>query len=109
MAITNQETGEERVMPAALPGSSLSEQIVTGEQVEELLEHPGFQALAHALHVHGEAILMQRMFRKADSEAAPYADAVGHMRGLKEVVPMARGLVQNGKEAGQRLREQEES
>lgn len=96
-------------MPAALPGASLSEQIATGEQAEELLSHPGFQALAHVLHVHGEAILAQRMFRKPDVESAPYADAIGHMRGLKEVVPLVRGMAQNGKEAAQRRREQEES
>jgi hypothetical protein len=108
MANSIQDT-DERVIPAALPGSTRSEQVVTGEQVEEILNHPGFQALAHALHVHGESLLNQRLFRKADAEGAPYADVMGHIRGLREVVPIARGLVQNGKDAGQALRLEEES
>lgn len=95
-------------MPAALPGSTRQEQVGVGEQVEEMLKHPGFQALAHALHLHGEGLFHQRMFRKADADAASYADTVGHIRGLKEVVPIAKGLIQNGQEAAQALREEEE-
>lgn len=89
-------------MPAAIPGASDSEQIAIGEQVEEMLNHPGFQALAHALHIHKESLLRQRTLRKADSDASAYADVMGHIRGLDEVVPLARGLVQNGNEVAER-------
>lgn len=99
---------DERVIPAALPGTSRSEQVAVGEQVEELLSHPGFQALVHALHINGESLMNARLFRKADPDAAVYADMVGHLRGLREVVPLAKGLVQNGKEAEQELRATEE-
>lgn len=95
-------------MPAAIPGAPDSEQVVIGEQVEEMLNHPGFQALAHALHIHKESVLRARTFRKADPDAAAYADVMGHIRGLDEVVPIARGLVQNGKEVAERRREEGE-
>jgi hypothetical protein len=95
------EREQEFLAPVAIPGNSDSEQIVVGEQVEELLNHPGFQALVHALHIHAESQLHSRILRKADTEAAPYADAMGHVRGLQEVVPI-------GKEVGQRVREERE-
>lgn len=103
-----QET-EERVIPAALPGTSDSEQVRVGEQVAQLLEHPGWQAVIHALHIRAEDLLTSRVLRKTDVEAAPYADVVGHIRGLKEVVPFALGLIQNGREVAEALRERDGS
>jgi hypothetical protein len=101
--VSAQGTGsDERVMPAAIPDASDSDHVRIGEQVEEILDHPGFQALVHALHIHSESTLRHRMLRKADSDAAIYADVMGHLRGLSEVVPIARGLVQNGKEVAER-------
>jgi hypothetical protein len=95
-------------MPVALPGSTRQEQANVGEQIEEMLNSPGFQALAHALHLLGEERLNSRLFRKTDPDGAAYADTMGHIRGLKEVVPIAKGLVQNGKDAAQALREEED-
>lgn len=107
--ISNQGTvSDERVIPAAIPGASDREQVVVGEQVEELLSHPGFQALVHALHIHKEGLLLQRTLRKADPDASAYADVMGHIRGLDEVVPIARGLAQNGKDVAERRREEGE-
>lgn len=91
-------------MPAALPGTSDSEQVKVGQQVEEILQHPGFQALVHALHIQKESILRQRVYRQPSDNPAAYADVTGQIRGIDEVVPLARGLVQNGNEVAERRR-----
>jgi hypothetical protein len=95
---------EDRAIPAAIPGATDEEQVRVGEEVEELLKHPGFQALAHALHIHKESVLRSRIYRGADPNPAAYADVMGHARGLDEVVPLARGIVQNGQEVAERRR-----
>lgn len=95
-------------MEAALPGASLSEQVVAGEQVQELLDHPGFGVLAHIVHIHREGLRDRVVYRKPDWNSANYADAIGHLRGLGEFVPLAKGIVENGKAAAQAVRENEE-
>ena len=71
-------------------------------------EHPGFGDLCGVLKIHRDGLVAVLMHRKPDSEAASYADMVGHLRGLDEIVPLARGIVENGKNAAAELRGAEE-
>ena len=98
----------DRVMLATPPNASLTEQVEAGEKVAELLEHPGFKVLADVIETHRQAVLSWRVLHKPDADAASYADAIGHLRGLDEFVPLARGVVQNGEFAAQTLRQKED-
>lgn len=95
-------------MPVDLTGWSLRRQVEAAENLERLLEHPGFKDLCEVLALHGEGVLAQIIFRKPDYEAASYADSIGHLRGLREIEPIARGVAENGKEAAAELRAKEE-
>lgn len=107
--ISEQRTADEfeRIFPAAIPGTTRQEQVNVGEQVEQILEHPGFKALLEVLQIQEESETRMRLYRKADADAAVYADHIGYIRGLREVLPLAKGLIQNGKEAGQAIRQKE--
>jgi hypothetical protein len=96
-------------MRAAVPGATATQHIRNGEVVADLLNHPGFEVLSAVLRIHGEGIRDRVIFRKPDPNPAAYADAVGHMRGLAEVEPLARGIVQNGKDVEARVKEEEVS
>jgi hypothetical protein len=97
-----------RYMPVDLAGKSMSERAQMGKQVAALLEHPGFSDLVEVLGVHADGLQAARIYRKPNSEAAFYADLTGHLRGLREVELIARGVVEDGKDAEREQREAEE-
>lgn len=95
-------------MPVDLDGIPLTRQVEIGERVKALIEHPGFDDLCEVLKVHRDGLVAMLIHRKPDPEAASYADIVGHLRGLDEIVPLALGIVENGKNAAAELRGAEE-
>lgn len=95
-------------MPVDLAGQPLKRQVEMGENLEALLEHPGFADLCEVLKTHREGLVAARIYRKPDPDGASYADLIGHLRGLSEIEPIARGVVENGKAAAAEQRRDEQ-
>lgn len=73
--------------------------------VEDLLEHPGWEPLLESIELYERALNTMLLLGKADENAAEAAKKLGEMKGLRELDPLARGVVAHGAVAAARIRE----
>lgn len=95
-------------MPVDMSHLTPTERVAVGERVGELVESQGFRDLCEVIKLHGEGILASIQYAKPKAEASEYADVIGHLRGLGELAPIARGIIEDGKLAGAEQRAEEE-
>lgn len=87
---------------------TLTERVDLGERVKAIVDTQGFRDLCQVIELHGEGLLRHVVYAKPRADASEYADAIGHLRGLGELAPIARGIVEDGKLAGAELRAEQE-
>lgn len=97
-------------MPWEAIGSHLSawdheKAIQAARDVEDLLQHPGFAAVLESAALYEHDLQSVLMNSKPSDNAAEYATKIGEMKGLRQLEPLARGVLAHGKVAAQRLRE----
>jgi len=84
------------------------ERVAMGERVSEMVESQGFRDFCQVIKLHSEGILAQVKLTRPKTNASEYADVIGHLRGLDELGPIARGIVEDGKlAAAEKAREEE--
>lgn len=82
---------EERVVQAA-------------REVEDLLQHPGWQQLVAAIDSQERMLQTVLLGGGATESGAHYADKLGEIKGVRSLVPLAEGVVEAGREV-MRLRQ----
>ncbi len=82
------------------------ERIVAAHQVKALLEHPGWEYVWEAVRLYERAHIAAQIASPKEN-VSEYAHAAGHIKGLREIDGIAKGVVEAGVEAEKRLREQE--
>jgi hypothetical protein len=87
---------------------SPEEAIEAGRDVAALIEHPGFRALERSFELRERALLSERLTKPASDNAAEYAQALGVIDGLRQLRPLAQGVVENRRSAEEALRQREE-
>lgn len=70
--------------------------VQAARQVEDLMQHPGWQQLVEAIGTHERMLHLTRLDKQASDSAAEYAGDVGEMRGVRSLVPLAAGVVEAG-------------
>jgi|GEM_PF-5747585 len=93
-------------IPIALTESA-QRQVEIGEEVQALMEHPGWEHLVAAAAFRQRMLSSGLMAISGTSEAARYSDLTGHMKGVGEIESIARGLIDVGDQAKAQTREAE--
>lgn len=89
-----------------LEGWSDQELLRAKEDVKQLLEHPGWLAVLRAVEGY-EHVLHKAHLTTVTDSAATYATAVGHMKGLRELEGIAKGVIDKGEQVEHIRRAQE--
>lgn len=96
-------------MQVDLGDTPLSTQVEMGERVDGLVESEAFRDLCEVVRTHRDGLVELLLHNvKPGADAAAYADVVGHLRGLSEFELLARGVIENGKDAAAQMRAAEE-
>lgn len=86
----------------------LGDQVQTGREVAELLEHPGFAELEAAFEEAKARSTIVLLNAKPTNEGAEYAARAGEIRGLSRLRAIAEAKVKQGRKAEEKLRVLEE-
>lgn len=92
-----------------LEGWSDQELLRAKEDVKQLLEHPGWLAVVRATEDYGHVLHKAHLSGNPTDSAAKYADAIGHMKGLRELEGIAKGIVTKGDQVEHVRRAMEEA
>ena len=79
------------------------EKVAAKEQVKTLLEHPGWEYLSEGIELYVSSLLKSHISSPQES-IEKYAHTTGHMKGLREIESIAKGIVEAGEKAEKELR-----
>jgi hypothetical protein len=93
-------------VPISLSESAQA-RVEIGEEVQALMEHPGWAHLQAGLRSWQNVVTGQLMALSGNKDGAPFSDLTGELKGLAKVEPIARGIVDVGEQAKAQAREAE--
>lgn len=79
------------------------------DAVSAIEDHEGLVAVYEAIEQRKLDLVRQLSHRTPSDSGAEYADLIGQIKGLEEVPLIVAGIVENGRDAESRLRDEQES
>ena len=93
-------------LPIALSDSA-TRQVEIGEEVKDLLKHPGWEHLKAGTATYQRMLTAQLMGVTGSPDASKFNALTGEMKGVAQIEPIARGLIDVGEQARAQMREAE--
>jgi hypothetical protein len=76
------------------------------DQVQAIEDHPGLERIREAVEARKLELVQQLAGTKPDDNASVYADVIGQIKGLGDFDAIIAGIIENGRKAEMKLREQ---
>lgn len=83
------------------------EAVEAASEVQRIISHPGLDAIMSAIEQRKAAVLDELTQMQPSDESAAYADKLGQLRALGELPLIVQGILENGRAAEHKLRQQE--